>query len=286
MVQTLTEIRQLLLERGLSPRHRLGQNFLHDKNQLAKLIEAANIQPTDLVLEVGPGTGTLTETLLEHGAQVVACEIDPGLAALLRDRQGAKITLIEGDALAKGRALNPDIVDAIGGRAFKLVANLPYQIASPLISTLLIDHPSSSTGGCIGQFITIQKEVADRLIAQPSSKEYGALSIIVQTLARIERISVLSPGCFWPPPEVTSAMIAVIPKPDAEVPIDRSNARAFAQFVTDLFSKRRKQIGTIFGRARPEWEQVAEHAITPDQRPEALTPAQMSTLFISMTSRS
>ncbi|MCZ6835420.1 MAG: rRNA adenine dimethyltransferase family protein, partial [Planctomycetota bacterium] len=187
-MQTLSDIRTLLAERCMHPKHKLGQNFLHDKNQLGKLMEAAQVGEGDLVLEVGPGTGTLTEALLEAGAHVIACEIDTDMADLIDDRLSMvcptqktnTFTLIRGDCLDKGRVINPAIVKAIAGREFKLVANLPYQIASPLMTTLLIDHSN-----CIGQYITIQREVADRLLAKPSTKAYGPLSIIVQAFAEV-----------------------------------------------------------------------------------------------------
>jgi 16S rRNA (adenine1518-N6/adenine1519-N6)-dimethyltransferase len=281
-LQTLTEIRELLASRGLRPRHRFGQNFLHDQNQLRKLIEAAAIKPGEVVLEVGPGTGTLTEALLDAGAEVIACEIDRDLAELLRERLGERITLIEGDCLESQRVLHPAIIEALGGRSLKLVANLPYNVASPLITTLLIDHYQ-----CSGQFVTIQREVADRLLAKPSTKEYGPLSIIVQALATVERIAVLKPSCFWPEPEVTSAMVAIHPFATSEgrkgagaegTALSGADARrAFARFVTELFSSRRKQLGRIFGRER-DWVSLRDHGITPDLRPDALSVDQLIAL--------
>ena len=286
-MQTITEIRSLLAERGLRPRHRLGQNFLHDQNQLRKLIAAAQIAPGDLVLEVGPGTGTLTEALLEAGAAVIACEIDENLADIVADRIGARITLIRGDCLARGRALAPSIVEALDERSFKLVANLPYQVASPLMTILLLDYPN-----CTGQFVTIQKEVAGRLLASPGGKEYGPLGIIIRALAEVKRIGAVPPTCFWPQPKVTSAMIAVLPSPlgrgvGGEGPpkggspetgaLESLEARhAFARFITDLFSKRRKQLGTIFGRDRT-WPA----GVTADMRPEVLTVDQLIELWRS-----
>ena len=106
-MQSISEIRALLDQYGLRPRHRFGQNFLHDKNQLAKLIDAADVRAGDLVLEVGPGTGTLTEALLERGVELVASEIDTDLVQLLTDRLGDRITLIAGDCLDRGRTLAP-----------------------------------------------------------------------------------------------------------------------------------------------------------------------------------
>jgi 16S rRNA (adenine1518-N6/adenine1519-N6)-dimethyltransferase len=275
-VQTLSEIRQLFADRGLRPRHRLGQNFLHDHNQLRKLVAAADLAPGALVLEVGPGTGTLTEALLDAGAEVLACELDGDMAAIVSERLGSRITLIRGDALAGQRELHPHIITALAGRSFKLVANLPYQIASALISTLLIDHPR-----CEGQFVTIQKEVAQRLAATPSTPAYGSLSVIVQALARVRPIATLSPGCFWPEPEVTSAMVAVLPEHDtgATLLADRGRARDFARFVTSLFTMRRKQLGGILGRGSAVWTAVAAAGVTPDLRPEALAPAQFVALW-------
>lgn len=281
-MQTLTLIKELLADRGLKPRHRLGQNFLHDKNQLAKLLTAADVKPGSLVLEIGPGTGTLTESLLEVGVKIVACELDPDLADLIAERfaeaiepsaQGnsGALRLIRGDALEKGRRLNPAIASALGTTPFKLVANLPYQIASPLMSALLMDHAN-----CRGMFVTIQKEVGQRLMAKPGSKEYGPLTIIVQALATVEMIGTLGPGCFWPPPEVTSAMVAIVPRDDVVVSLRRSEVRReFAKFVTELFTRRRKQLGSAYGKGRTDWPAGVE----PKQRPEALTVEQVVALW-------
>ncbi|HRP62348.1 MAG TPA: 16S rRNA (adenine(1518)-N(6)/adenine(1519)-N(6))-dimethyltransferase RsmA [Phycisphaerales bacterium] len=265
-MQTLSEIRQLLAERGLRPKHRFGQNFLHDKNQLAKLIGAAEIAPGDVVLEVGPGTGTLTEALLEHGAEVIACELDRDLAALVRDRLGDRITLIEGDCLEGERRLNRKIVSALAGRPFKLVANLPYQAASPLMGALLMDHPE-----CAGVYVTIQKEVADRLLAPPGTKAYGPLTVIIRSLADVRKLAILKPTSFWPQPKVTSAMVAITPKPGSTPSHD------FAKFITELFAKRRKQLGGIFAaRGRTiQWPA----GVSPEQRPESLDVDQLVALW-------
>jgi SAM-dependent methyltransferase len=160
MPQTLAEIKDLLASRGLSPLKRFGQNFLIDQNLVRKLVDEAGVTPGELVLEVGPGTGTLTEELLGRGCEVIACELDRGLAALLRDRLGARerFALVEGDCLGGKRHVSPAVVGAIGGRPFVLVANLPYGAATPLMLALLTEHP-----GCRGMFVTIQREVGERL---------------------------------------------------------------------------------------------------------------------------
>jgi len=276
-MQTLSEIRALLYERGLHPKHRLGQNFLHDKNILAKLIDAADLQPGELVLEIGPGTGTLTEALLDAGARLLACEIDSDIASIIEDRLSGRVQLICGDCLDSHRRLSCEIVSALGDQPFKLVANLPFQIASPLLCTMLIHHPR-----CMGQYVTIQKEVADRILADPSTKEYGPLSIIVGALADVKRICTVKPSCFWPPPKVESAMVSIFPSPfgrgvrgEGSSALDTTQQRQdFARFVTQLFTKRRKQLGTILGRDG-EWPT----GVTADLRPEALRVERIVTLW-------
>ena len=231
---------------------------------------AADLVAGDLVLEVGPGTGTLTEAMLERGAEVVACEIDRDLAGLLRDRLDDRIHLIEGDVLESGRRLAEAVRAALGDRAFKLVANLPYQVASPLMAGLLIDHPA-----CTLQVVTIQAEVADRLLAEPGTKAYGPLGVIVQAFAAVERIATVKPGSFWPAPKVTSAMVRITPR-DVERPADRAG---FARFVTELFGKRRKQLGTILGD-----DVTWPEGVVPTERPEALRIDQMIELFLDCAS--
>jgi 16S rRNA (adenine1518-N6/adenine1519-N6)-dimethyltransferase len=255
-VQRLSEIKTMLADRGLHPRHRFGQNFLHDHNFLKRLVASAGVKRGDLVLEVGPGTGTLTEALIAEGADVIAVEIDRDLAELVQSRLGEQIRLICGDCLGKSRRLAPELVAAIGGRPFKLVANLPYQVASPLMCELLLTHAN-----CVGQWITIQNEVADRLLASPGTAAWGPLSVIVRAMASVERLAVLPPTCFWPTPKVTSAMVGIIPTHTG-----RSDPHAFAAFVTKLFSTRRKQLGGVLGR-----ELVTSVGIDPMWRCERLS---------------
>lgn len=270
MAQSLNDIKALLAAHGLRPKHKHGQNFLHDGNHMERILEAAKLAPGDLVLEVGPGTGALTERLLDAGARVVACEIDLDLEPILRARcgdhpeRGPRFTLIMGDALDGKHALNPRILEVLGGRPFKMVANLPYHVASPLIANLALDHPTMTCA-----IVMVQKEVADRLAAPPGGKEYGPLGIIIQAMFETKRVSVLPPGCFWPPPTIASAVAAMHRrgKPLCDDP------HRFAELVHRLFATRRKQIGTILGRAT-----VLPPGIDPMARPEALSIAQMAQL--------
>ena len=279
MPQTLSEIRAELDARGIRPKHRFGQNFLHDQNQLRRLVSAAAVAPGELVLEVGPGTGTLTETLLDAAGEVVACELDPDMAEIVRARNrhrlgagAGHVTVVEDDCLDGKHALSPALVAALGGRPFVLVANLPYQAATPLMATLLEHHPE-----CRGQFVTIQREVADRLAAAPDTDAWGPIGVTMRMLAEVSMIAVLSPGCFWPAPKVTSAMVAIVPRRGPR-PIEPW--APFTAFVQQVFGRRRKQLGAILGR-----EAVAATGIDPVRRPETLQPGEWVRLYEALGPR-
>ena len=270
MAQTLTDIKQLLATHGLHPKHKFGQNYLHDGNHMARIMEAADIGPGDRVLEVGPGTGALTERLLETGASVVAVEVDSDFETLLRDRiaqacgPDARFELLITDILAGKHAIAPAAIDAVGDGPFKLIANLPYQIASPLLANLVQDHPNMTDA-----VVMIQKEVADRLAAPPGGKSYGALGILVQAMCDVARVGVLAPGCFWPAPKVASAVVHLKRRDD---PLTRDPA-ALSALLQKLFTQRRKQLGKILGR-----DAALPAGVTADQRPESLSVDQLVAL--------
>ncbi len=269
-MHTLTELRAMLEERGLAPRKALGQNFLIDANLARKLVEASGVGEGDVVLEVGPGAGALTETLVERGCRVIACEMDRGLCDLLRDRLGDRITLIEGDCLASKHELHPEIVRAIGDGPFRLVANLPYNAASPLMTILALHHAN-----CAGMFVTIQKEVADRLMAEPGGKEYGPLTVLIRACADVSRIATAPPECFWPRPKVTSAMIGIVRLP---APMT-TNLAALERVCQRVFQQRRKMIGSVLGR-----DVAWPSGVSPTQRPEELSVEQLCVLADVMDS--
>lgn len=273
-MQTLSQIRELLDRAGHPPKKSLGQNFLIDRNLVAKLLDAATVAPGDLVLEIGPGTGTLTQGLLDRGAHVVACELDTGLARVLRETLGAEhpdhFTLVEGDCLESKRAMNAEVVSLLGDRPFSLVANLPYHAATPLMMTLMTRHPA-----CSGMFVTIQTEVVERLGGRPGTKEYGSISVVAQHLGRVERIARLPPECFWPRPEVTSAMMGW--RRDPSVPADPAWWVRLAEVTQTLFQSRRKQLGKP-ARQIAGADFAWPPGVEPTQRIEDLDVAQMTAL--------
>jgi len=280
--QTLSEIRALLAEAGLSPQHRLGQHFLIDLNLLRKIVAAAELNPADTILEVGAGTGSLTELLLEAGVCVVAVEIDRGLQAILRKRLGGhpRFTLVQGDALAGKYVVNPLVLRVLQdqppetGGSYKLVANLPYQIATPLLMNLLHVHPRFER-----LTATIQREVGERLTAAPRSDAYGPASIVTQTLAEIVPHAILPPSVFWPRPQVESILLTIRPRPPTDLDLD--DVAGFIAFVHRAFQQRRKTLRRVFR----EWDDAfATHVfqrsgINPLARPEELSPRDWRRFF-------
>ncbi len=234
---------------------------------MSKLVDASGVQSGDVVLEIGSGTGSLTEELLARGCKVVACELDQGLVGILHERFGDSITLIQGDCLVK-KQLHPEVIEQLAGRSWRLVANLPYQIASPLLVTLLSSHPE-----CLGSVVTIQHEVAQRLMAKVGTASWGVLSILVQRLAEVSMITKVPNTCFWPQPKVTSACVKVIPRAICKPNTDDE----FGIFITSLFSGRRKQLGSILGR-----DHKFPESITADARPSTLTIEQLELLYESV----
>ena len=273
-MQTLTEIKELLAIAGREPKKALGQNFLIDHNLIRKLVDASGVQSGDLVLEVGPGTGALTVELLERGCVVIACELDSALVGMLNETLGVQfpdtLSIIEGDCLANKRAVHPDIVEMIGTREFKLVANLPYHAATPLMLALMTQHPN-----CVGMYTTIQHEVVERFGASHNSKVYGTISIISQCLGKVGTIAKLSPGCFWPQPGVGSAMMRWDRFEAMEV--DPAWWSTMADMTQSLFQRRRKKLaGSVKTMTKGTVDWPAD--VSPDARIDALTPFQVDAL--------
>jgi len=248
-VQTQTTVRSLLTAAGLRPNKRLGQHFLVDGNLMRKLVASAEIRHDDVVLEVGCGTGSLTQELAGLAAAVVAVEADPGLADIAAREltELANVRLLQLDALRSKTRIEPRVLDAVaearqrsGGRVL-LVANLPYQIASPLVADLLVG-PVVPGRMCF----TVQKEVGDRLLAR-SGGDYGPLSVIVQATSDLERIAAVPPQAFWPRPAVESVMIRLDPRPERRQAV--GDVVHFAGVVKTCFLHRRKTLAHILAAA-------------------------------------
>jgi 16S rRNA (adenine1518-N6/adenine1519-N6)-dimethyltransferase len=282
VAQTKHAIQSLLAEANSQPRHRFGQNFMIDQNLVRLVADAGQLTSNDLAIEVGPGTGTLTEELLSRAGRIVSVEIDRDLAGLLR-RQFADrptFTLVEGDALAGKHGLNADLLEAVRaaraeGRSAKLVANLPYNIASPLVIELLIE-------GVEVLAFTVQKEVADRLRAGAGSDAYGPLTVMAQMLGRVEMLRTLPPQAFWPAPKIDSALVRVTR--ENRIAADVESIRAFGHFVHKVFSFRRKTLRKALAQGGYDAERILGAAsIDGTRRPETLTPEQFLQMFEAST---
>ena len=213
--QTLSFIAKTLERAGLQPKTKYGQNFLVDLNLLDILVKGADIQKTDVILEVGTGMGSLSKLMAPLAGAVVTVEIDRDLQALAaKELRGAdNVTMLTCDALRNKNHMRDDVLVAvrerlasIPGSRFKLVANLPYNVATPIVSNLLMTEPHP-----VRMVVTIQKELAQRIVAPPSCKDYSALSIWMQSLCDCEILRHLPPSAFWPSPKVDSAIIGITP---------------------------------------------------------------------------
>lgn len=283
-MQTLTEIRRLLRDAELAPRRRWGQCFLVDGNLMAKLLELAELPAGQVVLEVGAGTGSLTEELLARGAKVLAVEVDSGLCRLLRHRLGGRegFRLIEADALA-GKAGLSGAVREVLPPAAHLVANLPYGIATPLVAECLVSSwraRAGQKGHCRFDRLTftVQREVADRLRASPGGRDYGPVSVLVALLGRLRVGSALPASAFWPTPKVASRMVRI--DFDAAAAAALRDVEVLRALLSVAFGQRRKQLGSILRRRPAGFDAealaaaVAQAGIDPSLRGEAVTPAQ------------
>jgi len=280
-VQTKREIEATLASAGIHPRKRFGQHFLIDGNIMRRLVERAEVSAGDVVLEVGGGTGGLTDLLVTRAARVICVEIDRDLVTLLADRfeNEPRVTLIAGDVLERKHRLSDPVSEAIRacaateGGCVKLVANLPYQAATPLVMNLLIDYPQVRR-----LCFMVQAEVGERITASPGGRDYGPLSIIGQSLCRIETIARVPPQAFWPRPDVASTMIRmdVGDSPFAA----RDEVGRFATFVRTVFEHRRKTLRSALSYVveKPACDRIASR-FDPSQRPETFTVDEWIEMF-------
>jgi 16S rRNA (adenine1518-N6/adenine1519-N6)-dimethyltransferase len=244
MRQTQSYLRNLLAERGIKPKNKLGQNFLIDLNLLDVLLRAAELTADDLALEVGSGTGSLTARLAEQAGAVLAVEVDPAFVAIAREavQHRDNVVLLHADVLRNKNELNPTVLEAVedlarskGTKRLKLVANLPYAVAVPVISNFLLSERPVER-----MVVTVQWEIAERLTAAVGTKDYGALAVLVQSLAEVEPLRKLPPAVFWPRPLVDSAIVAVRPDPARRAHV--GDVHRFRIFLRDLYAHRRKNL--------------------------------------------
>ena len=264
----LPPLREVVAKYDLAARRALGQNFLLDLNLTAKIARAAGDLSTGTTIEIGPGPGGLTRALLSHGArEVIAIERDARCLGALAEIAAAypgRLTVIEGDALAVDCA-------KLGGAPRRIVANLPYNIATPLIIKWL------QQGAAFASLtVMVQKEVADRLIARTRTKDYGRLSVLAQFLSKPRRLFDLPPRAFVPPPKVTSTVIELLPLPEPAFPARLADLERATQAA---FGQRRKMLRQSLRSLGGDTEALMAAAeITPTARAEELTVAQFAAL--------
>lgn len=274
--------------KGLSPRKSLGQNFLVDANIARKIVEKAELTPEDIVVEIGPGLGALTQELARRAGLVIALEIDRGLVAALREI----VTGIENVCLVEGDALKTDfdelVREVLGvedrGRlpGYKIVANLPYCITSPLLVHLLGNNFNIQY-----LVVMLQAEVAERLVARPGVKDYGTLTVFVQYFAEPQIIMRVPRTVFYPRPEVDSAVVRLVVRP--QPPVDIEDREFFFRVVRAAFAQRRKTLAnalrTLTSAREPVEAALSEAGIAPLRRAETLSLEEFVRLSRSLQAK-
>ena len=249
--QTLGYLRGLMQSHGLEPKSKLGQNFLIDLNLLDFICRVAELNPLDAVLEVGTGTGSLTALMADRAGCVCSVEIDTDFQRLASEIIGNRpnVALVRGDALARKNELNPlalaawdELAKRYDSRHRKLVANLPYVIATPVITNLLIaERPIER------MVAMVQWEIGERLRATVGTKDYNSLSVLVQSVADVETVRKVLPANFFPRPKVDSAIVLIKPNPAKRAKV--GDVQRFRTFLRDLYTMRRKNLrGALAGR--------------------------------------
>ena len=285
--QTRSHLMSLFERHGFHPRTDLGQNFLIDLNLIELIVRQADLGPDDVVLEIGAGTGGMTAFLAQEAGAVVSVEYDRNMHALAQEAVAGfdNVTLLQTDALKnKNRFARPVLeavataLEATPDRRLKLVANLPYNIATPVVSNLVAtDLPWER------MVVTIQLELAERMIAQPGTEQYGALSAWLQTQCQTNLLRRLNPTVFWPRPQVNSAIVRIVP--DAAGRDAIADRPFFQDFLRRLFQKRRKVMRSVLAGmyrkqlSKSEIDAVLQEAALGEQsRAEQLDPATLRTL--------
>lgn len=265
-----TEIRRLARELDFRPRKSLGQNFVHDANTVRRVVATAGIGRSDLVLEVGPGLGSLTLALLDRGAAVAAVEIDPVLA----DRLPQTVAEHSHSEIQRLTVLNRDVLslrkEELGVEPTAVVANLPYNVAVPALLHLLAEFPSIRA-----VTVMVQAEVAERLAAEPGGKEYGVPSVKVRFYGRVRRCGTVSPTVFWPIPRVYSGLVRIDRYETSPWPVDEGFRKRVFELVDIAFAQRRKTARNAFaewaGSGNESANRLLAASIDPARRGETLS---------------
>ena len=262
--RTKTAVRALLGARGLSPRRLRGQCFLVDGNLIDFIVRTADVKQDDCVLEVGTGTGILTDALADRAGSVFSCDLDAGLQELARGLREwpPSVRFLNGDILAGKHRLNPEIVDpwlAAGGRA-RVISNLPYSVATPFLANLLWDGVAIADA-----LVLVQKEAAQRFVAPVGSSDYGPMTIAIALLAKARVVRDVGPQVFWPQPRVMSSLLHL-------APTDPQRARelrdaGLPELLRRGFAHRRKTL-----RRNLDSERLEAAGIDPGARPQEVSP--------------
>lgn len=269
------DIRRIAAEEGITPTKKFGQNFVIDPGTVRKIVAAAGVKSGDIVMEVGPGLGSLTLAILQTGAQLTAVEIDPPLARRLphtveefMPKAMQKFNVILKDALTVNADDVPQIAQA---KKFTLVANLPYNVATPIILTLLEKFSN------LQNFLVMaQKEVADRLCAQPGNKVYGTPSVKLAWYGKAQRAGLIGRNVFWPSPNVDSALVSFTR--DCTSKGDNNEREGVFAFIDAAFQQRRKTLHAALKNQVPE-EAYKNSGIDPTRRGETLTCDEFIALY-------
>lgn len=261
---------------GFNPLRSLGQNFMMDKGVLRSMVEHSHLDEGDVVVEVGPGSGALTQYLLAQPVEVTCVELDRGLSEYLKVAYGPKgLQVIHGDILLKKRGLNADLLKLLEqwqskGQRIRWISNLPYNILTPFLWNLL-ECPQYWASG----LFLVQKEFIDRLKAMPGAVNYSPLSVVSHLYLKVGFVRNVAKGCFWPAPEVESAILSV-------EPLDELSALEleFIEFLKLVFSQRRKVMAKLLkSRVKDIKDKLESLGIQPDVRAESLCPEELLKVY-------
>jgi 16S rRNA (adenine1518-N6/adenine1519-N6)-dimethyltransferase len=274
---TKTGVQALLGAHGFHPTRLRGQHFLVDRNLIEAIVRDAGVGPSDCVLEIGTGTGILTDALASRAGRVVTCDLDARLQEIakgLREWPETVVFLLE-DVLEGKHRLNPAVIDrwraeaggAGGALRLRVVSNLPYGVATPVLANLLWDGIP-----LLDAVVLVQRDAAERFVAKPGTGEYGPMAVAVGLLADAEILRHVPPQVFWPAPKVESALLRVRPRAPAEA--RKLRDLGLPSLLQDAFQQRRKTLRKRFGEAR-----LVAAGIDPVARPEEVPPEAWARLL-------